>query len=386
MFAIDKRPLVLSEIAGNEGVLKELKKRSVDINFNTYNLFYGPTGIGKSTSVFIITKLINCKSPVLNSEGYYDPCNKCVACLDIINEEYNRDVLYMDASKMGKEEVNKLSQTISRYAMYDNSKIIIIDEAHLLASKSAKSAMLLMTERKRDHSYLFMCTTEPKKIPKELFSRFQSYKFLKMDVEILTEYLIKFIIDNKLGEDMPEDSEFGPEALTAIAYSADGSYRQALVTLERCLYAETFTKEQIINDLGILSEDAMKEATHALIGGHKLFFQYFNDFRDKDQLEDFFSYALMMINKALIYKLTSNTQLEIIQEWEANCYGLSKLIEKEDNLNALHDLFLKVEEKRNGFYFSVSFFLSLIISYINKYNIPIVHKAPIVKPRRVVSE
>lgn len=374
MFTLDKRPQVLAEVIGNKSTIQEIKNRSVDINFSPYNIFYGPTGTGKSTVVFIMAKLLNCKSPVKNEEGYYDPCNKCEACIDVIEGGYNRDIHYLDASKMGKEEVNKLGQLISRYSMFDKNKIVIIDEAHLLASKEAKAAMLLITEKIRKNAYLFMCTTQPKKIPKDLMSRFEQYRFKKPPIQEIVAHLLDFLNKNEdVMEKIPDGSGFDEEALTSIAYNSNGSVRQALRILERCIYSGSFSKEQIRSELGFLDEAVQKDALFALLQCDNSFFRYFYEAKEENNLEDLFTYMLFLTNKALIYKLTKDSGVEVIQEWENNYYNLEWII-KQGTLQPLHDILLKIEDKRNGFYFSSSYFLSLIVSYINKYNVPKLHR------------
>ncbi len=365
MYTLDKRPQLFSEMIGNENIMIELRKRARDINFDTYNIFHGDTGIGKSTAVFIITKLLNCKNPIKNDLGYFDPCNECPACKDIIEGKFERDVHYLDASKMGKAEVQELNQLISRYAMYDRNKIVIIDEAHLLASKEAKSAMLLMTEKIRKNSYLFMCTTQPGKIASDLYTRLTQYKFTPPTPQELAEYLLKFIEDNEIYKEIPDDVDFFGKPLLTIAFNSGGSVRQALKLLERCILSEAFTVEDIINKVGLINEEDEIEGLFQLVSLHPQFFDTWAFFQKNDQIKQWYEYMSFVINKVVMYKVTKNSEFEPIQDWEIRKYHLDKMVDSE-HLDEVFSIFTIMEEKRNAYYFSQQLFMTLILDLYNK--------------------
>lgn len=377
MYSLEKRPQLFSEMIGNQNVMLELRKRAREINFDTYNIFHGETGIGKSTAVFIIAKLLNCKNPVKNEGGYYDPCNECPACKDIIEGKFERDVHYLDASQMGKAEVQQLNQLISRYSMYDKNKIVIIDEAHLLASKEAKSAMLLMTEKIRKNSYLFMCTTQPGKIASDLYTRLTQYKFTQPPVEELMDYLLKFIEKNEIYKEIPDNVDFYTKPLFTIAYNSGGSVRQALKILERCVLSEAFTEDDIKNKIGLISEEDELTGLLELLDANPKFFDTWNSFDKLDQIKPWYEFMVRIISKAMMHKVTKASDFEPLQEWEIGKYKLNRMSESE-HLDKVYEIFTKMEEKRNAYYFSPQMLMTLVLDFYNN-----VHGIPTLSRKRL---
>jgi len=92
MRTIQDRPKTFAEIMGHIIILEEFKTRSRDKNYPNYMLFVGDSGTGKSTSAFIIAKLLNCSEPIKQEGEYYEPCNTCKACTDVNSQKFNRDV------------------------------------------------------------------------------------------------------------------------------------------------------------------------------------------------------------------------------------------------------------------------------------------------------
>ena len=291
MLNITERPQVLSEMVGQFQILSEMKRRSKKIDFPTYMVFEGETGSGKSTLAFIVAKLLNCKNP---KNG--NPCDECSSCLDVINEKFTRDIYYIDASHMGKEEVLSLQQKLNSLPMYDDNKVIIIDEAHLLNSPAARGAMLTLTEKHRKNIYFILCTTDLSKFDKALKSRFQCYKFKKVKLEDIASILMRTIEKNNL--DVTE--QFIDEGLVLISEFADGSVREALQYLDRCVYGKLFTAEDIQKELGFISKEKLFQMVKNLIQGQV---QFLIDL-EKEDSEQFFYYSLKILLGIRNYKET----------------------------------------------------------------------------------
>jgi replication-associated recombination protein RarA len=73
MFNLDYRPFSFDEMAGQKGIIDEMKKRSITMDFPKVMIFAGPSGTGKTTLSRIITALLNDPNPIVHSDGSKDP-------------------------------------------------------------------------------------------------------------------------------------------------------------------------------------------------------------------------------------------------------------------------------------------------------------------------
>jgi DNA polymerase-3 subunit gamma/tau len=343
MLNLTERPKVLSEMVGQFQILNEMKRRSKSIDFPTYMIFEGETGSGKSTLAFIIAKLLNCQN---TKEG--NPCNECAACLDVVEEKFRRDIYYMDASHMGKDEVIALQQKLNNMPMYDQNKVIIIDEAHLLNSPAARGAMLTLTEKSRKNIYFILCTTDLSKFDKALKSRFQCYTFRKVKTAEIGEVLFDIIEKNEL--EVPD--QFIEEGLLLIAEYADGSVREAIQYLDRCIYGQLFSKEDIEKELGFISQEKLKVMLRALLKGHSQFLIEYENLEDK---EKFFYYSLKILLNAKKYSWTLNEK----EKWKKDFYEELNKYTKNDIDSVLKVYTNFLENSKN--YFDKNLFLSYLL-------------------------
>jgi DNA polymerase-3 subunit gamma/tau len=362
--SITERPITFEEMVGQETILNEFKKRSKKIDFPNYMLFVGESGSGKSTCAFIISKLLNCANPVLNNKGYYEPCNKCFSCTDVISDKFRRDIYYMDASKMGKEEVVNLESTLSIMSIHDNkNKIIIIDEAHLLNSPAARSAMLLLSERNKNNIYLILCTTDNTKFDKALNSRFTTYQFQKLKYVNIAEYLYNIIKKEEIK--VPE--EFISKGLFLISENSEGSLRQALQYFDRCIYGEIFKEEDIIKEFEFIDVKKAYTVVDNLLNKDKSFFNNLNTI----DMEKFFHYSKVILMKTYEYKFNPDMKED---DWKINNY---KKMLHNPNFSTLIDTYLDfiISTAKDG-YFNKNIYMLFIYKYFEDENseVPILTK------------
>jgi len=182
-------------------------------------LFAGPRGAGKTSAARIVAKVLNCE----NLKGI-TPCNKCSHCLSI-NRSQHVDVIEMDAaSNRGIDDVRALKEGVSLMPQLGGKKVYIIDEAHMLTPE-ASNALLKTLEEPPEHVMFIFATTDPQKLPPTIRSRLSPVQFTKAtEKEILRQ--LKRVAE---GEKMTIDGQ----ALSLIARSSDGSFRDAVKGLER---------------------------------------------------------------------------------------------------------------------------------------------------------
>ena len=130
------RPRTLSELKGQEDVVRILRKSVAGGTLPNAMLFTGTRGTGKTTVARIISKMVNCEHPAPNG----DPCCECTSCR-LIGEGQSLDVTELDAaSNNGVDDVRRIVELV-QYERTSKMRVIILDETHML-SQGAFNALL----------------------------------------------------------------------------------------------------------------------------------------------------------------------------------------------------------------------------------------------------
>lgn len=349
MLSLEHRPHRLSDMVGQPFIIDEMKNRSKDIRFAQSMIMEGDTGSGKTTLSLIIASLLNCKNPPQNEEGYYEPCLSCESCKDIVSEKLKRDVYLYDASTMGKDDVLDLQHAINVKPMYDANKVIIVDEAQEL-SKAGFGATLKLLEKPRDNTYLILCTMDQNAIDRAIKTRCQTYRFKKVKTNDIAQYLFNIIESN---DELKVPDEFISDGLFLISELADGSVREALQYLERCIYGKYFTKDVITKEIGIISKEDMSEILFLLLQRDKAAFERLHDIED---MKSFFYYTYTILMDVVKYKISGFLD----QEWKKKPY---QVMQKEQNLLKLKEAYDAYLQNASSSYFNPRLFESMILQY-----------------------
>ena len=243
------RPEVFSEILGQEHIVRILRNQIKKGETGHAYLLCGTRGTGKTTTARILAKAVNCLS-----DGD-KPCGTCANCQAIKNGTF-MDVVEIDAaSNNGVENIRDLRESVQYPPVLGRKKVYIIDEVHML-STGACNALLKTLEEPPEYCMFILATTEPQKLLPTILSR-----CIRLDFRRVPEYTIKEgmrRICSDRGISVTED------ALGLIAVNADGSVRDGLSILDQCLAGvqDSLTRDDVIDFLGIPSEEALIELTH----------------------------------------------------------------------------------------------------------------------------
>ena len=215
----DWRPKSFSELVGQEAVVRTLTSAIESGKLAHAYLFSGPRGSGKTSAAKILARCIDCvNGPTATPDNSCENCRAILAGTAL-------DVLEIDAaSNRGIDEIRALRDAVKFAPSAMRMKVYIIDEAHMLTKEGA-NAFLKTLEEPPPHAVFILATTEPEKLPLTILSRCQRYAFRRIAIPVMIERMREIASAEKIAIDA--------QALSAIAYRADGGLRDALTMLEQ---------------------------------------------------------------------------------------------------------------------------------------------------------
>lgn len=209
------RPITFESVVGQEHITSTLRNAIERKQVAHAYLFCGPRGVGKTTCARILSKSLNCLSPLEGAEA----CGECESCR-AFNESRSFNIHELDAaSNNSVEYIRSLNDQVRIPPQIGKYSIYIIDEAHML-STAAFNAFLKTLEEPPAHAIFILATTEKHKILPTILSRCQIYDFKRIKVEDMVRFL-SYISS-------VEGVKFDDESLHIIAQKADGCMRDAL--------------------------------------------------------------------------------------------------------------------------------------------------------------
>jgi DNA polymerase III gamma/tau subunit len=334
MLALNQRPFCWDDICGQKAIIQEMKKRSLTRDFPSVLIFGGESGTGKTTTALIIAALLNDERP-LRGTGCLNPNPESPESKAILNETFNMSCSLYDASRMAKEDVMRLEETIGSASMFGGKRVLIIDEAQEL-SKTSKGITLKLLEKKRQDAYIILCTMNPDAFDKSVRSRGLYYQFRSPSSFDIAGYLFK--LTDQFGKDVPDS--FIQEGLIAIAENCEGSVRMAVQNLERCLAGELYTAEAIQSAFGFLSNTKLFDMVSKILNQNV---DVFKDIRTMD-LKDFFYTSYKFISDCLIYLRTKTVDAT----WKAEQYD--RLTSQQTMVAELFNLYADIDQKMGAYF------------------------------------
>ncbi|HST31883.1 MAG TPA: hypothetical protein VLJ80_00020, partial [Solirubrobacteraceae bacterium] len=128
----------------------------------------------------------------------------------------------------------ELRDSVAYAPVSGKRKVYILDEAHML-STAAWNAFLKTLEEPPPNTVFVLATTEAQKVPATVVDRCHRFDFHRPTVEQIASVVRRAA--------QAERIEIPPEAVSALARSATGSFRDALGTLEQLV---TYSGSQIV--------------------------------------------------------------------------------------------------------------------------------------------
>jgi DNA polymerase-3 subunit gamma/tau len=248
------RSAVLGDLIGQDHIVRTLSNELRAGHIAHAYLFAGIRGTGKTSTARILARAVNCLEP---ADG--EPCNRCSACLEILDGSAV-DVLEIDAaSNRGIDEMRELRERVRYLPARLRSKVYIIDEAHMLTSE-AWNAFLKTLEEPPAHVLFILCTTEPHKVPDTVRSRVQRFDFGRVSSARIDEHLQTIAT--------AEGVVLEAEAARLIARAAQGSVRDGLSLLDQCFATgdRPVTTDTCRQALGLAHPEVVRNLLEGLAG------------------------------------------------------------------------------------------------------------------------
>ena len=239
------RPQDFDEVVGQEAVVRTLRNAIERDQVRQAYLFAGPRGTGKTSMARIVAKALNCVNGPTAA-----PCGECNSCRTIAAGT-SLDVVEMDAaSQRGIDDIREIRDHVILQPVEGRYKVYILDEAHQLTD-AAFNALLKLIEEPPPHLVFIFCTTDLSKMLPTVRSRCQTFRFERPRLGELTRVL-RVVADG-------EDIQTTDAALSLVARSARGSFRDAVSTLDQLASstAGDVSVPAVLELLGAIDDDAL---------------------------------------------------------------------------------------------------------------------------------
>ncbi|CDY17592.1 BnaA06g34110D [Brassica napus] len=247
-FSQKYKPMFFDELIGQSIVVQSLMNAVKRSRIAPVYLFQGPRGTGKTSTARIFSAALNC---VATEE--MKPCGYCKECNDFMSGK-SRDFWELDgANKKGADKVRYLLKNLPTMLPRSSStyKVFVIDECHLLPSKTWLSFLKFLEKPLQKVVFIFI-TTDLDNVPRTIQSRCQKFLFDKLkDADIVVRL-------KKIASD--ENLDVESHALDLIAMNADGSLRDAETMLEQLSLLGKRITTALVNELvGVVSDEKLLE-------------------------------------------------------------------------------------------------------------------------------
>ena len=248
------RPGSFDEVVGQQHIVRTLRNAVEQGKVHHAYLFVGSRGTGKTSMAKILARSLNCErgGPTVT------PCGECESCVTIAAGT-SVDVIEMDAaSNRSVDDIRDLRERVAYAPAGGRWKVYILDEAHML-TKEAWNAFLKTLEEPPPNTVFVLATTEAHKVMATIADRCQRFDFQRPSLEQISEVVQRVAV--------AEGIEVEEGAVATIARSAQGSFRDALGTLDQLVAygGDNVGLDDVLQLLGAADAELLFGAVDAVV-------------------------------------------------------------------------------------------------------------------------
>jgi len=196
----------------------------------------------------------------LRERANAEPCGECDSCKEIAAGT-SLDVIEIDAaSNRGIDQIRELREMVRYAPAASRSKVVILDEAHMLTGEASNAAVKTL-EEPPDRVIFVMADDRTGKSGDTIRSRSQHFHFRALT--------FAEIAGRSKRSQKKRILKIDPGAMAVIARMAEGSLRDALSLLEqaRAYCGDTIPDKDVRELLGVVPDDALEELVGAISSG-----------------------------------------------------------------------------------------------------------------------
>jgi DNA polymerase-3 subunit gamma/tau len=257
------RPQRLSELIGQDALVRTLSNALHSGRVAHAFLLTGIRGVGKTTTARIIARALNCVGADGHGRPTPEPCGVCEPCVAIA-EGRHIDVLEMDAAtRTGIDDIREIVDSVRYAPSSARYKVYIIDEVHMLSEKAFNGLLKTLEEPPPQTIFIF-ATTEVRKVPVTVLSRCMRFDLRRVEGELLQRHLGEIAGKERV--------EVEPAALSLIIRAAEGSVRDGLSLLDQAIAlaaadGATITAAQVQAMLGLADRSRVLDLFEHVVRG-----------------------------------------------------------------------------------------------------------------------
>ena len=219
------RPCRMSEVYGQESIVKTITHGLDNGDLPNALLFLNPTDSGTTTISRIIGMGLLCEKGPTSS-----PCCECKTCKSIITG--GEDLGYREYSGYelrAKKNFLGLYHQFGFVPEHRKRKIVVINECDALNAERKLQFGSLLPRKKADH-YVILCSRKPELIGDDLRALCTTFEFEKLKPSELEKLLYDVCAIEKM--------KIKKEIIDSIITQANSSVRQSLILLKEPTFVE----------------------------------------------------------------------------------------------------------------------------------------------------